>query len=294
MSKTVLITGTSSGFGNDIARTLTGEGHRVFASMRDLDGRHREVAEGLAAKSIETIELDVTDDRSVDAAFKNLLIKTGGKLDVLINNAGVAAGGLSETFTPEQVRSMFEVNVFGIHRVTRAALPAMQAVGSGVVINIGSILGRVTLPFFALYGASKHAVEAMTEGYRYELSQFGIDVVLLQPGPYPTKLYTAIQQPADAGRARSYGDVAALPQAFNNYLSGLFASEQAPDPHDVAVALAHVIKTAPGKRPSRVVVGLPFGADLADAAIQPIQNELIESIGFGHLSKLNTTSSEVE
>jgi NADP-dependent 3-hydroxy acid dehydrogenase YdfG len=288
MSKIILITGASNGFGNDSARTLAAAGHRVFATMRDMDGRHREAAQELRSTGIDTLELDVTDDASVDAAFKVLLDKTEGKLDVLINNAGIAAGGLSETFTPDQLRAMFDVNVFGIQRMTRAALPAMRETGPGLVVNIGSILGRVTLPFFSLYGASKHAVEAITEGYRYELSQLGIDVVLVQPGPYPTKLYTAIQQPADPGRADAYGEVAALPGAFSDYLGGLFASAEAPDPHDIAKALVEIIAMPAGERPHRVIVGLSFGADAANAAIQPIQDKLVSDIGFGHLITLKT------
>ncbi|MEI6002299.1 SDR family oxidoreductase [Paraburkholderia bengalensis] len=286
MSKTILITGTSNGFGNDVARTLAAAGHRVFATMRDINGRHREAALELQSQGIETLELDVTDDASVDAAFKALFAKTGGKLDVLINNAGIAAGGIQETFTPEQTRAMFDVNVFGIQRVTRAALPSMHQAKAGLIINIGSILGRVTLPFFALYGASKHAVEAVTEGYRYELSQQGIDVVLVQPGPYPTKLYTAIQKPADPARADSYGDVAKMPAAFEEFLGGLFASENAPNPHDIATAIVDIIAQPSGQRSNRVVVGLDFGAIAANTAIAPIQAKLVADIGMEHLNTL--------
>ncbi|RFU49199.1 SDR family oxidoreductase [Paraburkholderia sp. DHOC27] len=288
MSRTILITGTSNGFGNDIAQTLAAAGHRVFATMRDVNGRHREAAQALNAKGIETLELDVTDDASVDAAFKALFAKTGGKLDVLINNAGIAAGGIQETFTPEQTRAMFDVNVFGIQRVTRAALPSMHRAKSGLIINIGSILGRVTLPFFALYGATKHAVEAVTEGYRYELSQQGIDVVLVQPGPYPTKLYTAIQKPADPARAESYGDLTKLQAGFEEFLGGLFASEGAPDPHDVAKAIVDVVAKPAGQRPNRVTVGLDFGAIAANTAIEPIQAKLVGDIGMAHLNALKT------
>lgn len=286
MSKTILITGTSSGFGSDISQTLSTAGHRVFATMRDLKGRHRAVAEELRAYGIETLELDVTDDASVASAFEALLEKTNGKLDVLINNAGVAASGLSETFTATQLQEMFDVNVFGLQRVLRAALPAMRGARSGLVINIGSILGRLTLPFFSLYGASKHAVEALTEGYRYELSQAGIDVVLIQPGPYPTKLYTSLQVPGDIGRAEGYGDIAAHPNAVTGFLGNLFVSSDAPDPHDVAKNIMSVIDLPAGQRPHRVVIGLSFGADEANAAIQPIQKQLISGMGFDWLEPL--------
>jgi NAD(P)-dependent dehydrogenase (short-subunit alcohol dehydrogenase family) len=286
MSQTVLVTGTSNGFGADIATTIAAAGHRVFATMREMNERHREAASALRAKGIETLELDVTDNASVDAAFESLFEKTGGTLDVLVNNAGIAAGGISETFTPEQLRDMFEVNVFGIQRVLRAALPAMQKKKSGLIINIGSILGRVTIPFFGLYGATKHAVEALTDTYRYELSQLGIDVVLIQPGPYPTKLYTSIQKPSDTGRAANYGDLAKLPGGIEQFLHSVFTGADAPDPHDVAHEIVTLINTRPGERPARVVKGLAFGADSANAAMAPFQAQLISGLGFDQLAKL--------
>ena len=286
MFKTILITGASNGFGKDTARTLAAAGHRVFATMREARGRHGDTAKELQSKGIETLELDVTKNASVDAAFNELFSKTGGRLDVLVNNAGIASGGLAETFTPEQLRDMFEVNVFGIQRVIRAALPEMRKDKSGLIINVGSVLGRLTVPFYGLYGASKHAVEALTDGYRYELSQLGIEVVLIQPGPYPTGLWAAVQQPADPCRAEKYGEVAVLPGKVVEFLGGVFGSADAPDPHDTAKAIATVVETPNGKRPERVIVGLPFGADAANAAIEPIQAKVLSGVGMEHLSKL--------
>lgn len=287
MSKTILITGTSSGFGKDAAERLAKAGHHVFATMRDLNGHSRVAAQEMRSRGIDVLELDVTKGASVDAAFTALQKKTDGKLDVLINNAGLFAAGLSETYTPEQMREMFDVNVFGIQRVIRAALPQMRKKRSGLIINIGSILGRVTIPFIGLYGASKHAVEALTESYRYELSQLGIDVVLVQPSAYPTNLYAATQQAADASRASEYGDIASLPTAFARFLQSVFDGTNPPDPHDVSNTLLELIATPGGKRPARVIVGAPFGADAVNSALQPIQAQLITGIGFDRLSKLS-------
>jgi NAD(P)-dependent dehydrogenase (short-subunit alcohol dehydrogenase family) len=291
MSKTILITGTSNGFGKDAALTLAQAGHQVFATMRAVGGRNGAAAEELRAKGIAVLELDVTSDASVAAAFGELQKKAGGKLDVVINNAGLFSQGLSETFTPQQVGEMFDVNVVGIQRVTRAALPVMRRNKSGLIINIGSVLGRVTIPFIGLYGASKFAVDAMTESYRYELSQLGIDVVLVQPSAYPTKLYSSLQQAGDPGRAKEYGDVANVPGEFAKYLSGVFSGDHPPDSHDVAKALADLIATPAGRRPERLIVGAPFGADAINAAVAPIQAQLVKGIGMDGLSKLKVANA---
>lgn len=285
MQKTILITGTSNGFGKDAALTLTAAGHRVFATMRDAEGRNRAAAQALRAKGIAVVELDVTDDASVAAAFEAVLAQAGGRLDVLVNNAGLMIQGISEAITADQTRAMFDVNVFGIQRTTRAALPAMRRAGTGLIVNIGSILGRVTIPFVGLYGATKYAVEAMTESYRYELSQLGIDVVLVQPSAYPTNLY-AHQAPADGGRAPEYGAVAEVPKAFVAFLQGVFEGADAPDPHDVAQALATLVDTPAGQRPERVVVGNPFGASEVNTVVKPIQGQLIAGIGMSGLATL--------
>ena len=213
MTKTVLVTGSSNGFGNDVAKTLAVGGHRVFATMRRTNDRHREAAAELRTVGVETLELDVTRTLSVDAAIVAVFEKTSGKLDVLINNAGIASAGLSETFTPEQVSEMFDVNVVGLQRTLRAALPQMRNNRSGLVINIGSILGRLIIPFLGLYGGFETRRRGDDRELPLRTSQFGVDVVLVQPGPFPTKLYTAMQTPSDPDRAEQYGEVAAAPGA---------------------------------------------------------------------------------
>jgi NAD(P)-dependent dehydrogenase (short-subunit alcohol dehydrogenase family) len=286
MSKTILITGTSNGFGKDAALTLAAAGHRVFASMRDLNGRNQAVAKELQAKGIDVIEMDVTIDASVAAAFETVYAKTGGTLDVLVNNAGLMIQGISEAITSEQTRAMFDVNVFGIQRTTRAVLPAMRKAQAGLIINIGSILGRVTIPFVGLYGATKHAVEALTESYRFELSQLGVDVVLVQPSAYPTNLYSTHLDPADSARGTEYGEIANVPKGIVAFLTDLFSGANAPDPHDVAQALVELVKTPAGQRPDRLVVGNPFGASDANTVLKPIQGALVDALGMAGLKEL--------
>lgn len=126
--------------------------------------------------------------QSVGAAAAEVVTLEGG-IDVVINNAGVASAGVSKAFGDQQITDMFDVNAIGVQRLTRAALPAMRKQGSGLVVNIGSVLGRVTFHFFwGLRGASKFAVETMSDSYRYELSQLGIDVSLVQPSAYLTQM----------------------------------------------------------------------------------------------------------
>lgn len=285
MSQVILITGTSSGFGKDTAETLAKAGHKVYATMRGVTGKHAAHAQELQAKGIQVLEMDVQNDASVDAAFKALFQQTGGQLDVVINNAGFMVQGISESISTEHTLQMFDVNVIGIQRVLRAALPQLRKNGSGLVINVGSILGRVTIPFMSLYGATKFAVEALTEGYRYELSQLGIDVVLVQPGAYPTGLYGHLNG-GEAERTKAYGEVANVQDGLLQILHGMFAGAEAPNPHDVAEAIAKLAATPAGQRPERVVVGNGFGADAVNAAVQPIQSSMIGGLGLSGLEKL--------
>jgi NAD(P)-dependent dehydrogenase (short-subunit alcohol dehydrogenase family) len=297
-SKTVLITGASTGFGRDTAETLTSEGHRVFASFRDIVGRNKSHADALRAKDIEVVELDVTKNRSVESAVGNVL-SLAGRIDVLINNAEIASAGVSEAFTPEQIRDLFEVNVFGVHRMLRAVLPTLRKQGDGLVINIGAILGRVTFPFFGLHGASKCAVEALTESYRYELSQLGVDVVLVQPSAYPTNVYGSVQEPADKVRAEAYGEIGTIPGKMFATFMEIFHNKNAPNSHDVSDAIAKLVSQTRGSRPARVVVGEPC-ADVFNRLTEPVHAQVIPSLvslgspaSYGHCvkSRFNTDAS---
>jgi len=289
-SKIVLITGASTGFGRDTAQTLAKAGHRVFASMREINGKNRAHAEALRAQSIDVVELDVSADASVDRAVAAVLAKAG-RIDVLVNNAGIASAGVTEAFTPDQAKTVLNTNVVGILRTTRAVLPGMRKDRDGLIINIGSILGRVTFPFFGIYGASKFAVEALTESYRYELSQLGIDVALVQPSAYPTDMYANVQQPADAARAGEYGPTGDIPGAMFAHFIQTFQATDAPKPHDVAVAIAKLIALPKGHRPARSVVGAPFGADAVNDQTARVQAAVIQGLGLGHLDQMQALAA---
>lgn len=287
MSKIVLITGASTGFGRETAETLIRAGHDVFASMRDPQGRNREHADALRALGAEIVELDVTDTGSVDRAVAAVVAKTG-RIDVLVNNAGVASAGVSEAFTAEQATALFDVNVIGLHRVTRAVLRILRRQQDGLIINIGSILGRVTFPFFGLYGASKFAVEALTDSLRYEVSQLGVDVALVQPSAYPTQMYTSAAQPADAARVAEYGEVGEIPGAMFQRFMTMLSGPEAPNPHDIAEAVATLIATPKGERAARTVVGAAYGSDTLNEATAPVQAHVVDALGLAHLASVKT------
>ena len=259
MSKTILITGTSTGFGYDTAETLARAGHTVFASMREPQAKNHQHAERLRRQKIEVVELDVSSDASVDRAVKEVLARDG-RIDVLINNAGIASAGITEAFTPDQAKAVFNTNVVGVLRTIRAVLPAMRKQREGLIVNIGAIVGRITFPFFGIYGASKFAIEALTDSLRYELSQLGIDVVLVQPSAYPTRMYDNVQQPADTDRTAAYGAVGDIPGAMFKRFMTTFRALDAPNPHDVAEAIASLVAQPKGRRTARTVVGAAFGA----------------------------------
>jgi len=281
-SKTILVTGTSTGFGRDTAETLARAGHRVFASMREIGGKNRAHADALRRQSIEVVELDVSNDESVDKAVGEILGRSD-RIDVLINNAGIASAGVTESFTSDQAKVVFNVNVVGVLRTTRAVLPTLRRQKDGLIVNVGSILGRVTFPFFGIYGASKFAVEALTDSLRYELSQLGVDVALVQPSAYPTPMYASVQRPADPTRAVEYGSVRDIPGAMFQHFMTIFEGSNAPNPHDVGEAIAHLIALPKGRRPARTIVGAPFGADAVNSQVAPVQAEVVRNLGLGHL-----------
>src|SRR6266436_2993043 len=285
MSKTILITGASSGFGRDTAETLFRAGHTVYASMRGAQGKNREAAEALRKLGIKTVELDVSDDASVKAGVKKVLAEAG-KIDVLVNNAGIGSAGVTEAFTAEQAKVVFDTNVIGLLRVTRAVLPSMRQKRDGLIINIGSILGRVTLPFLGIYGASKFAVEALTDSVRYEVSQLGVEVVEVQPSAYPTNFFSGIQTPADTEVTKSYGEVGQIPDAMFKWFMSRFEGQDAPNPHDVAEAVAKLVGQSKGSRAARTVVGAAFGSDKANEDVAPVQAKVVEALGLSHLEKI--------
>jgi NAD(P)-dependent dehydrogenase (short-subunit alcohol dehydrogenase family) len=201
-----LITGSSSGIGHALARRFAERGWRVFATMRAPDGEGgRALRDEAAARRwrLTTPALDVTRDDSVEPAVEAALAETGGRLDVLVNNAGYYALGALEEMTPDELRAQLETNVVGVQRVTRAVLPAMRGRRAGTIVTLGSVSGRVAVPMSGAYTASKWALEGMIEALRLELVPFGVRVVLIEPGPYESELHAKEREAAAASRVDS-------------------------------------------------------------------------------------------
>ncbi len=280
-SQTILVTGTSSGFGKLITRTLAGRGHTVVATMRDPEGRNAATAAELnnLGENVHILELDVTSDDSVTNAVNAAETITGG-IDGIVNNAGIGAGGHAEAFTAEQLTAILDINVVGVQRVTRAALPAMRSRGRGIVVTISSIMGRIVIPWSAPYTATKWAVEGLMESYRHELTGTGVDVVVIEPGGFDTGIGTRMLAPADTDRAATYGDLADAPtQLWSGFMEALSAG--GPDPQIVADAVADAVDAPAGGRPFRTVVD-PFmgggGATTVNQTSDAVQTALMKSL----------------
>jgi NAD(P)-dependent dehydrogenase (short-subunit alcohol dehydrogenase family) len=175
--KVILVTGASSGFGCAIAKALAASGHRVFGTARS--------PRTAASEGFTTLTLDVTQDESVQACVSQV-IGTAGRIDVLINNAGMGIAGAIEDTSAAEAQLQFDTNFFGLHRVCRAVLPHLRAQGTGTIINMSSLAGRISLPFQGFYSATKFAIEAYTEALRMEVRPFGIKVTMIEPGDFAT------------------------------------------------------------------------------------------------------------
>jgi short-subunit dehydrogenase len=245
-SRTVLITGATAGIGKHVALDLVARGHRVLATGRNL--RALEALRDEAAQRgviIETVILDVTDAESIRSAAEAVKGLTAGRgVDVLVNNAGYGQGGPVMELGDDVLRKQFETNVFGLMAVTRAFVPDMIARGEGWILNVSSIGGRITFPFFGAYHASKYAVEALSDALRTELRGFGVRVVLIEPGPitseFSERAFTSLPQ----------GDAAARYASSYARADGIRATSDrfAFSPEHVAAAVRRAIGNAPRAR----------------------------------------------
>jgi NAD(P)-dependent dehydrogenase (short-subunit alcohol dehydrogenase family) len=276
-SLVAVVTGTSTGFGYDTARLLAAGGYRVFGTMRDIAGRNAEPARKLTALGVTPVEMDVTDQVSVDRAAAEILA-VAGHVDVLVNNAGTAHMGVTEAHTPASLERQLATNVVGPFRVSRAFLPGMRERGSGLVVFVSSVVGRIVIPFMGTYASSKWAIEALAESFSYELRPFGVDVAIVEPGAYATNIFNSVIVADDTARVASYGEVA---KTFDAIAAGLAGTTR--DPIEVAEAIVALVALPAGTRPLRTPVPGESPAAAINAAAAPIEQAVLEAYGLGHL-----------
>lgn len=253
MASTVLITGISSGFGKLAAELFARSGYKVHGTMRDVDGRNAPVAAALAALGVTVHEAELTDPGAALRVVGSLLADDG-RIDVLINNAGTFAIGIAESFTPEDLRHIHDVNVLGPWRFIRAAMPHFRSQRQGLIITVASSLARFSPPLMTSYASAKHALEGLLEGMKYEVKGLGIDIAIIEPGIYPTRIFDAPVRGRDPSVAGGYGPLADLPIQILTNLDDLFASGNASNPQLIADAMLQLVKMPHGKRPLRTPV----------------------------------------
>ncbi|MFC3562834.1 SDR family oxidoreductase [Pedobacter jamesrossensis] len=251
MSKVIVITGTSSGFGKLTALTLAADGHAVVATMRDTEGKNKDVADELAkADNIEVVEMDVAQSLSVDTAF-GYILKKYGSVDVLINNAGVTGFGVAEGYSIEGYKKMFEINFYGPVRTYQAVLPSMRAARQGLVINLSTGASGFAVPYMVPYMASKFALETFIEGIDSELRDFNIENVSVPCGVYPTGMgekggFNADREDIPAGYPDFEQRLGDLGKTFYSKVE-----EFKMDPQTIADGIKALVDMEKGARPLR-------------------------------------------
>lgn len=277
--KNIIITGSSNGFGLKAAKDFADKGNKVFATMRNPNGKNANSKAELESYStnIKVVDMDVTNDASVKKAMSAILAEAGN-IDILINNAGIMYLGITEAFSVEQAKFQMETNYFGAIRVMQAVLPSMRKAGSGLIINTSSLVGRMSPPFFGTYTATKHALEGYSQALRYEVSPFGVDIVLVEPGPFGTGLLASGQVPAHNEVLETYGELAGVPTAMGENFAQMLQSENAPDPQWVVDAYLKLAEIPFGSRPTRTVVGITWGTDEINNLTQPIQDRILKEM----------------
>ncbi|MFK7799327.1 MAG: SDR family oxidoreductase [Aureispira sp.] len=289
MKHKILVTGASGAFGSLTCLQLVANGHQVVGTMRSQKGKNEAIANELKAKGVALVEMDVTNENSVTAGVSTAIEWMDG-LDTVFNNAGIGANGILECFTPDDFQKIFDVNVFGVQRLMRAVLPHLRKQEKGTIIHTSSCIGRVTTPFLALYAASKYTLESLAEGYRAELSGFGIESCIVEPGGYPTSFMNTMITPSDAEKLTEYGEMAHLPEsALNGYVAYVESLPQQ-RPARVAEAVLELVNTPFGQKPFRTVVdfsGLKQPIEQYNKTLQETTKMIYTANGVDNLLTLN-------
>lgn len=290
----VLVTGAGSGIGRAIALSLARAGHRVYASMRNVRVKNSERADGLLQLareedlSLDILELDVLSEVGCHAAVNHILAERG-RLDVVVNNAGMLMTGVTEAFSVEQVARIINTNALSWLRVNRAALPVMRRQGSGLLMYVSSTTSRLHEPFLGPYIASKVAGDALAEIMGMEVRPSGIESVTLVPGAFTsgTEHFAHANLPEYHAVEQQYGELASRMATLGDKLSAIDAANGgALTVMDVGRAAAEVVAMARGRRPSRVVIdGQRKGTEDVDAVYHRKQVAFLHQMGLGDLAQ---------
>ncbi len=285
--KNVIITGSSSGFGFKAVKDFADRGYQVYATMRKPDGKNVEKKAELESYSahIKVFDMDVTDDVSVKEAIDGILAEAGN-IDILINNAGIMYVGITEAYSVEQAHQQMNTNYYGVIRTTQAVLPAMRKAGKGLIINTTSVAGRLSWPFFGTYNATKFAVEGYSQALKYELAGKGVEVVLVEPGPFGTGLIASIRPEDRKEVLAEYPDLSEIKTGMIQQFDQFLQTPGAPDPQLVVDTYLELAEMKHGTRPTRTVVGLDYGTNKINEDFQPIQDGSLNDLQLDFM--LNT------
>ncbi len=295
MSKQIIVvTGASSGFGAMSARALAMAGHTVYAGIRATTSRNSKAVADAAAfardnnADLRTIELDVTDDASIEQAVAKI-VAGNGRLDVIVHNAGHMSFGPAEAFMPEQYAELFDINVLSTQRLNRAALPQLRKQGRGLIVWVSSSSTRGgTPPFLAPYFAAKAAMDSLAVSYASELTRWGIETSIIVPGAFTkgTNHFAHSGSPADTARAAEYLE-GPYKGVSAKALQGLASLEPADaDPEEVARAIVDVVGKPFGERPFRVHIDpSQDGAEIVNGVADRVRAELFYRVGLEDLLK---------
>jgi len=248
MEKIALVTGSSSGIGFETSLALARDGYFTYATMRDLSksGEIQKIVEdeGLPLK---VIQLDVDNEQSVDDAVKSIMDEKG-RVDVLVNNAGWGIWGTAEDVSLDEFREQFETNFFSVVRMIQKVAPIMRKQGSGNIVNISSVAGRIGFPVSTAYISSKFALEGLSESIRFELGQFGVNVIIIEPGVIKTNFFDSMRTAKKADEGETYRDITL------KVITGVkMMAEMGTPPNEVANVIMKAIKD--DKPLPRYVVG---------------------------------------
>ena len=285
----VMITGIAGGFGKPTALALLGNGYQVAGSVRSREGKNADAVEELETAGASVVEMDITDTDSTEHGMAEAIERLGD-LDVLFNNAGIGSYGIQELMSPKDMALVFDVNVMGVQRVMRAALPHMRAKGQGTVLYTSSLIGRIATPFYATYSASKWALEAIVECYRTELSSFGVESCIIEPGAMPTAFFDGMVAPRDPEREAAYGEFAAMPAMSAAGLAQLLEATPEQRPERIAEAVVELLNKPFGQKPFRTVVdhvGVGPQIEHYNDVLHDVTRKVMTGFGVEDMLKLN-------